>query len=74
MTEQDSNQDSRVKAVKAEAAAIDDQAHQAKVQANNDATVSGAHDPSAVKGLTPEQQMALYEEKLKEDDWGHQPC
>ena len=74
MTEQDSNQNSLVKAVKAEAAAIDDQAHQAKVQANNDAAVSGAHDPSAVKGLTPEQQMALYEEKLKEDDWGHQPC
>jgi len=24
--------------------------------------------------LTPEEQMALYEESLKEDDWGHQPC
>lgn len=24
--------------------------------------------------LTPEEQMALYEEQLKEDDWGHQPC
>ena len=27
-----------------------------------------------VKPLTPEEQMALYEEKLKEEDWGHQPC
>jgi len=24
--------------------------------------------------LTPEEQMALYEKELKEDDWGHQPC
>ena len=24
--------------------------------------------------LTPEEQMALYEKQLKEDDWGHQPC
>jgi len=26
------------------------------------------------KHLTPEEQMALYEKSLKEDDWGHQPC
>ena len=26
------------------------------------------------KKLTPEEQMALYEEDLKESDWGHQPC
>jgi hypothetical protein len=26
------------------------------------------------KPLTPAEQMALYEEKLKEEDWGHQPC
>jgi hypothetical protein len=24
--------------------------------------------------LSPEEQMALYEENLKETDWGHQPC
>ena len=24
--------------------------------------------------LTPEEQMALFEKSLKEDDWGHQPC
>lgn len=27
-----------------------------------------------VKKLTPEEQMALYEDDLKENDWGHQPC
>lgn len=26
------------------------------------------------KKLTPEEQMALYENDLKENDWGHQPC
>jgi hypothetical protein len=26
------------------------------------------------KELTAEEQMALYEENLKETDWGHQPC
>jgi hypothetical protein len=24
--------------------------------------------------LTKEEQMALYEKDLKENDWGHQPC
>ena len=27
-----------------------------------------------LNNLTPEEQMALYEKELKEDDWGHQPC
>lgn len=31
-------------------------------------------NPPAKKELTPEEQMALYEENLKETDWGHQPC
>lgn len=26
------------------------------------------------KKLTPEEQMALFEKDLKENDWGHQPC
>ncbi len=26
------------------------------------------------KPLTAEEQMALYEDDLKENDWGHQPC
>lgn len=31
-------------------------------------------DVEAAKKLTAEEQMALYEKALKEDDWGHQPC
>jgi hypothetical protein len=35
----------------------------------------GSGAPAAPKKeLTPEEQMALYEEDLKETDWGHQPC
>jgi hypothetical protein len=26
------------------------------------------------KELSAEEQMALYEKELKENDWGHQPC
>lgn len=31
----------------------------------------GVSDPNQ---LTPEEQMALFEKDLKENDWGHQPC
>ena len=43
-----------------------------KVPVDSEPTVS----PEAAKlnNLTPEEQMALYEKELKEDDWGHQPC
>jgi hypothetical protein len=30
--------------------------------------------PPSSKKLTADEQMALYEKALKEDDWGHQPC
>jgi|1185.fasta_scaffold416735_2 hypothetical protein len=36
--------------------------------------VSKEQESGAGKPLTAAEQMALYEEKLKEDDWGHQPC
>jgi len=35
---------------------------------------AGSSPPSDGKKLTAEEQMALYEEHLKETDWGHQPC
>ena len=31
-------------------------------------------EESVVAKLTPEEQMALFEKNLKENDWGHQPC
>ena len=35
---------------------------------------SAADEQAIPKKLTPEEQMALYEKDLKENDWGHQPC
>jgi hypothetical protein len=29
---------------------------------------------NAAMNLSPEEQMAAFEEDLKESDWGHQPC
>ena len=52
-----------------------------KKSAKNEGTVPEPLSVSAqspkekdLKDLTPEEQMALYEEDLKENDWGHQPC
>jgi hypothetical protein len=34
-------------------------------------TLDGTASPNR---LTPEEQLALFEKELKENDWGHQPC
>ncbi len=36
--------------------------------------VSPAAESKPTKELSAEEQMALYEKELKENDWGHQPC
>ena len=39
------------------------------------ATSSDLSDKAkTAKPLTPDEQMALFEKDLKENDWGHQPC
>jgi hypothetical protein len=35
---------------------------------------SGSSEAKPITQLSPEEQMALYEKELKENDWGHQPC
>ena len=35
---------------------------------------TSADDSDGKTKLTPEEQMAAYEEGLKNEDWGHQPC
>jgi len=30
--------------------------------------------PGSEKAPSPEEQMERFEEDLKENDWGHQPC
>ena len=37
------------------------------------ASIDDPNQPSPKK-LTKEEQLALYEEDLKGNDWGHQPC
>ena len=37
-------------------------------------TVAPLEPPAPTAKLTPEEQMALFEKDLKENDWGHQPC
>jgi len=33
-----------------------------------------AEKGTPAKELSAEEQMALFEKELKEEDWGHQPC
>jgi len=45
-----------------------------KVKVSPDGDPEGSDKLEKSNKLTPEEQMALYEKELKEDDWGHQPC
>ena len=36
--------------------------------------IKKADESEVSKKLTAEEEMALYEKNLKENDWGHQPC
>lgn len=45
----------------------------ARLQAGG-AELIATKDSARAKELTPEEQMALYEDHLKETDWGHRPC
>ncbi len=39
-----------------------------------EANAAASNNSPIERKLTPEEQLALYEEHLKETDWGHQPC
>jgi hypothetical protein len=45
-----------------------------KVPLNRDPELFPAAALPSPTALTADQQMALYEKALKEDDCGHQPC
>ncbi len=45
-----------------------------KAQRGSGANASATGEPVSAEKLTAEEQMALYEKDLKENDWGHQPC
>lgn len=39
-----------------------------------DADAATAREQALPKKLSADEQMALYEKELKENDWSHQPC
>ena len=41
---------------------------------NIETEVEDSKTSEASQDLDKDEQMALYEEALKNDDWGHQPC
>lgn len=43
----------------------------ARLPSNEDTNLASGE---TAKKLTADEQMALFEKALKEDDWGHQPC
>ena len=45
-----------------------------KVPRGSTANACATGEPATTEKLTAEEQMALYEKELKENDWGHQPC
>jgi hypothetical protein len=45
-----------------------------KLEGENRTDATNAGEPLILKEQTPDEQMALYEKELKENDWGHQPC
>lgn len=51
---------------------MDDPSPLHNLPANPEPTAQPAADDAPE--LTPEEQMARFEEALKEEDWGHQPC
>jgi hypothetical protein len=46
----------------------------AKSPTETEAASPASDKPGERRKLTAEEQMALYEKDLKENDWGHQPC
>jgi hypothetical protein len=48
--------------------------NQVGCQATSNPKTSASTEAKTISELTPEEQMALYEKELKENDWGHQPC
>ena len=45
-----------------------------KLPPSSSSMLPAANDAAAQKELTEDEQMALYEKDLKDNDWGHRPC
>jgi hypothetical protein len=51
-----------------------DKASGAETNLKKNEDTSATDKANLIKPLSAEEQMALYEKELKENDWGHQPC
>ena len=45
-----------------------------RIEPKQSEKAEGEEKPVDPNKLLEEEQMTLYEEDLKESDWGHQPC
>jgi hypothetical protein len=68
------NQEGSLKSEKGNIAENDGPAAPANLPPDSELPKSKTEESTGPKKLTPEEQMALYESDLKENDWGHQPC
>jgi len=54
---------------------VDEEQERSGSEQGNEATPGDAGNPAeAEQSASPEEQMAEFEEALKNEDWGHQPC
>ena len=74
MSEQQPTGESRPELMKSTIAESTGAVASASPQPGSDTDVSRAGEAATSNKLTPEEQMALFEKELKENDWGHQPC
>lgn len=74
MSDQHSNGKSPPESDKGKIAQSPETTAAAKLPPDSEEASLASTEPSTPKKLTAEEQMALYEKELKEDDWGHQPC
>jgi|GEM_PF-810168 hypothetical protein len=54
--------------------APDDKPAQSNDSPMPDSDPKATQEDAAQKPLSKEEQLARFEESLKHDDWGHQPC
>ena len=54
--------------------APDDKPAQSSDSPMPDSDPKATQEDAAPKPLSKEEQLARFEESLKHDDWGHQPC
>lgn len=74
MSEPDSSDPAATKKTEASASECEPKPDDSIDKDNSTETEKEEEEEPALEDLSPEEQLARYEESLKNDDWGHQPC